>query len=366
MHVGRTRRWTRDGDQHKRIYYEVFHANKNAYVDGIHLPTVDVYECLGLSDEFCKEIAKSHDLANLNVKQSPSCEAELKKTGHVRDKHSDLTGGDCQRLLAERCVLDEPIGDISETFTALRPMAVAACSMDRKLGPKRDARKCFVVFHKLYTLFSQAAELRLTIHSAGDHSAAHETLVRAYFDCMMDEVGSALVDNMKGGLTYMSWPMHYVAEHLSGDMAAWAAWTGGLPYGRSSNQVTEHMNKVIKRYLKRNTNSGVDSENIYHSKWRQVLLRLAAKRLRRAECVAARLRKKFPCRACLKRGIVLTHRNMHYRVNSSHCNPLDRVERKNHRTGHALPACGDSTSCTSSSVSSSSDSSEEEAPLGAL
>ena len=46
------------------IYYEVFHCNKNTYVDVLHNPLVDAYdsECLGLSDEFSLELGTTHSL----------------------------------------------------------------------------------------------------------------------------------------------------------------------------------------------------------------------------------------------------------------------------------------------------------------
>ena len=73
MHVGRNMSWSKQSTRHKQIYYEVFHCNKNAYVDVLHSPLVDAYECLGLSDEFSLELGRTHSLGNLNVNQSPAC-----------------------------------------------------------------------------------------------------------------------------------------------------------------------------------------------------------------------------------------------------------------------------------------------------
>lgn len=352
--------WSRQENHHKKLYYEVFHANKNCYVDGVHVPTVDTYTCLGLSDEFSKELGRTHRLGNLNVNQSPKCLAEMNKLNHVREKHTDLTGGDCARLLSEKCTLAEPIDGISETFAALRPMAVAAVDPMRKLGPASDARKCFRVFHKIYTLFAAAQHLRLTIHTHGDQSALHQEYVRQYFDCLMDDVNSKLVKNMKAGLTYMSWPMHFVAEHLSYDMAAWAAWTGGLPFGRSSNQVTEHMNKVIKRFLRRHTNMGLSFTNMDNSKFKQLLIRVAAERLRRGEVEVVLLRKKTPCSACVKRGIVLGITNMHHRRTSKLCNSIDYIEPQKKCKGRVLSSSASARSPLRSESSSSSSSSDSD------
>ena len=324
MVVAQDLQWSTQGPGDKQMYYEIFHANKNTYVDVLHAPTVDVYACLGLSDEFCRELGKTHKLGNLNVGQSQKCIKDMRGGVHVRAQHTDLTGGDCQLLLSEKCDLVEPVEGTVTTFAVLRPMAVAATSVDSKISHARDATKCFLTFHKLYSLFAASQELRLTTTRFGDFSQQHQALVREFFDCLMDKVGSSLVRNMKGGLTYMSWPAHYMAEHISKDMAAWAKWTGGLPFGRTSSQVKEHLNKIAKRELKRHTNAHIDADNLKHSKFKQALVRLAAKTLLRAEVKTHNLRKKQPCKACIRRGIRLTSANMHCRTSSRKCNPVDR------------------------------------------
>ena len=96
-------------------------------------------------------------------------------------------------------------------------------------------------------------------------------------------------------------PSHFLAEHLSHDMHAWFLFTGGIPFGRSSNQVSEHLNKIIKKYLKRHTNCQVDGVDIRYSKFNQVLVRLGAERLRRSEVARPVLRRALPCPHCIKR-----------------------------------------------------------------
>ena len=341
MHVGQTMSWSRQATKNKQIYYEVFHCNKNCYVDVLHKPLVDAYVCLDLCDEFAIELGRTHSLGNLNVGQSDKCVRAMRDNGHIREKHTDLTGGDCQRMLNEKCELTTPVGGITATFTALRPMAVAASDRTTKAAMRNSAKNCFVTFHKLYTLFSASGKLRNTIHMWGDHSKKHQELVEEFFTVLHKEVNSKLVKNMKAGLTYLSWPAHYLGEHLSADMAAWADFTGGIPFGRSSNQVTEHMNKIIKRFLRRHTNGRVSGDNIRDSKFRQVLVRVGALRLRRSDLECEALRVSYPCKFCIKRGIVLDEDNMHSRRTSRKCNVIDRVVR---RTSHIGRAIGESDS----------------------
>ena len=102
MHIGRTMQWAHKATRPKQIYYEVFHCNKNPYVDVLHKPLVDAYICLGLSDSLSEELGQTHNLGNLNVDQSEPCIRRMRESGHIREKHGDLTGGDCQRLLNEK------------------------------------------------------------------------------------------------------------------------------------------------------------------------------------------------------------------------------------------------------------------------
>jgi hypothetical protein len=339
MLVGRKFNWSHRPSgctsRDKQIYYEVFHANKNHFVGSLHLPLIDAYQCLKLSDDFSRELGSSHSLGNLNVKQSKQCIENMRDNGHIRENHSDLTGGDCQKLLSEKCKLTFDIEGISDTFTALRPMAVAAVH-GTSPATKTHAKKAFLVFHELYELFAAAAHLRSTINKWGDFSVEHQALVEKFFRLLHAKVNSNLIPKMKAGLSYMTWPCHYIAEHMSIDMRAWAQMTGGIPFGRSSNQVTEHMNKVIKRTLKQHTNSHVSGTNKRQSKFRQALCWIGATRLRRSEVTARKIRKSPPCPFCVRRNIVLGPSNMHSRRNSRKCNPIDRIERKSTNLGRAL------------------------------
>ena len=51
--------WSRQATKNKQIYYEVFHCNKNCYVDVLHKPLVDAYVCLDLCDEFAIELGRT-------------------------------------------------------------------------------------------------------------------------------------------------------------------------------------------------------------------------------------------------------------------------------------------------------------------
>ena len=140
----------------------------------------------------------------------------------------------------------------------------------------------------------------------------------------------------EAGLTYITWPSHYIAKYLSNELAAWAVFTGSIPSGRSSNQVPEHMNKIIKRYLKQHISSGVDGVDICGSKFRQLLIRLGAERLCHSEIEMLQIWKATPCGHCHKRGIALTSSTMHYCRTSHKCNPEDRVVRVKSAMGRAL------------------------------
>ena len=97
MLVGRKFNWSHRPSgctsRDKQIYYEVFHANKNHFVGSLHLPLIDAYQCLKLSDNFSRELGSSHSLGNLNVKQSKQCIENMRDNGHIRENHSDSTGG---------------------------------------------------------------------------------------------------------------------------------------------------------------------------------------------------------------------------------------------------------------------------------
>ena len=354
MHIGRTMQWAHKATRPKQIYYEVFHCNKNSYVDVLHKPLVDAYICLGLSDSLSEELGQTHNLGNLNVDQSEPCIRRMRESGHIREKHGDLTGGDCQRLLNEKFYIPAgqlpAAGGVLRSYSVLRPLLVSACDTTTTAANRNSAKKVFAVFHKLYTYFDGSAKLRNTICTWGDQSKDHQALIEQFFTCLHKEVTSKLVKNMKAGLTYMTWPAHYLAEHLSNDMAAWSELTGGIPFGRSSNQVTEHMNKALKRFLKRHTNHQLSGENKRNSKFKQVLVRIGALRLFREETGRLRIRVSHPCKYCTARGIELDDDTMHSRRTSGKCNPEDRIVRRMSALGRAI---GESDSDSQSGSESS-------------
>ena len=90
----------------------------------------------------------------------------------------------------EKCKLTFDIEGISETFTALRPMAVAAIH-GTSPAMKTHAKKAFLVFHELYDLFAAAAHLRSTINKWDDFSEEHQALVETFFRLLHVKVGSS-------------------------------------------------------------------------------------------------------------------------------------------------------------------------------
>jgi hypothetical protein len=128
-----------------------------------------------------------------------------------------------------------------------------------------------------------------------------------------------LVDGLVPGANYMNWPDHYVAEHLSDDMRRWAALSGGLPFGRLSNQVSEHMNKVMKDLLEDHTQDGVDCQNMNRSKFKQVLRWLGIERFFPDDLAIDVLRKAHPCPKCTAEGRDLSGDRFHCRVTNKKC-----------------------------------------------
>jgi hypothetical protein len=60
-----------------QLYYDVFHADKNHFINCVWAPTVDACNNIDvsldggtLSDDLCDELARVHNLGNLNVRQS--------------------------------------------------------------------------------------------------------------------------------------------------------------------------------------------------------------------------------------------------------------------------------------------------------
>ena len=97
---------------------------------------------------------------------------------------------------------------------------------------------CFSVLHRLWALFDEAAALRNTISKRGDFSVKHQKLVQAFFDIIVAEVSSDLLENLSEGMSYIKWTDHYMVCHLSdviADMTRFADFSGGIPVGRLSN-----------------------------------------------------------------------------------------------------------------------------------
>ena len=84
----------------EQFYYDVFHADKNHFVNSVWQLAVDIYSLMDLSDDFSTQLYKSHNLGNLQVGQSEECIEKICGMGGVREKHSDITGGDRRRLAA--------------------------------------------------------------------------------------------------------------------------------------------------------------------------------------------------------------------------------------------------------------------------
>ena len=284
------------------IYYDVFHADKNHFCNCVLQPTIDIYIALGLADEFSLELGTSHSLGNLNVGQSADCIRAMNKEGHVRAAHGSITGGELRVLTSEMSIVSPAVGDITQTFTALMPLLRASQNTDLPTQTQTDTGKAFVVLHKLWSEFKIASVIRLTMSHGGDHSEKHQAAVVQFFGILKNEVNSELVNNLPHGLTYMKWPDHYVAEHLSDDMVSWAKKTGGVPFGRSSNQVAEHMNKRVKHLLEEHTNDQVSCTNKRNSKFFQVLRWLGLERFCSEKLQVEPFRKARACRYCTENG----------------------------------------------------------------
>jgi len=303
----------------KQIYYDVFHCDKNNYVNTVWMPTVDIYAKLDLSDELSRELWRTHRLSNLNVGQTEACVEEARGEGETREKHKDINGGEVRTLRMKRTKLHAPIGGITETFSVLMPLVRASGNTRLKKQIRTDALNCFKVLHRLHTSFDQAAAIRLSVSKRGDHSVEHQAHVKIFFDILTTEINAKLCPGMKDGSAYMSWPDHYMAHHLSEDMRVWAELTNGVPFGRSSNQVSEHMNKVIKRHLKRHSNSQVSTDDLRNSKFRQVLRWMAIPRLNPERFGKRRIRKGKPCAYCVRQGADVTGGRYHERRTSDLC-----------------------------------------------
>ena len=99
-------------------------------------------------------------------------------------------------------------------------------------------------------------------------------------------------------------------------------------------QVTEHMNKVVKRYFRDHTNDRVAVENITNNKFSQVLSRLAVLSLRKDEIRRPVLKAPEACPTCIRAGRAVTEVNWHCRVTSKLC--PDYVPKQGVKRGRAL------------------------------
>ena len=62
-----------------------------------------------MSDELSHELSRTHNLGNLNVRQSEKCIEDIRGKGEIREKHSDITGGDRRRLTMERIKISDEV-----------------------------------------------------------------------------------------------------------------------------------------------------------------------------------------------------------------------------------------------------------------
>ena len=311
----------------EQFYYDVFHCDKNHFVNMLWSITVDMYGLLGLSDELSHELSRTHNLGNLNVRQSEKCIEDIRGKGEIREKHSDITGGDRRRLTMERIKISDEVQKLipsdfastqTGTYAVLAPLVRALSQADASATTVRDVGACFSVLHRLWTLFDEAAALRNTISKRGDFSVEHQKLVQAFFDIAVAEVGSDLLENLTEGMSYIKWPDHYMACHLSDDMKRFADFSGGIPFGRLSNQVSEHMNHVLKVLLAEHSNDRVSVCNIHMSKFFQILRWLGVERFFEKELAVAALRNTLPCQYCTNQGHAAETIN-HHRRSSKKC-----------------------------------------------
>ena len=236
-----------------QFYYDVFHCDKNHFLNMLGSITLDIHGLLGLSDALSMELLATHNLGNLCVQQSDECIKTIRGVGAIREKHTDITGGDRRRLTGEKVgesrellrtagVSDEFVAKHgTRPFAVLSPLIAETTKQGGSERHRRDTLKCFGVLHQLWTLFDASAALQNTVsqHSDSDLSDDHQELVKAFFDLDVDEVGSDLLESLNSGASYLKWPDHYMACHLSDDMRRFAKFSGNLPFGRTSNQVSE-------------------------------------------------------------------------------------------------------------------------------
>jgi hypothetical protein len=161
----------------ENLFYDLFHADKNHFTNCVWAPTVDVMAAIRtgagatLSDDLSRELAATHNLGNLNVKQTEECKEELRKGGHIRDGHLDLIGAERRMLTEKKAACHVEGVDVSVTFAALMPLVRAAGNAAYEEAYRDAAKECFQVLHALWTAFDKASELRLSVREkTGDHS----------------------------------------------------------------------------------------------------------------------------------------------------------------------------------------------------
>jgi hypothetical protein len=177
-----------------QMYYDVFHADKNHFANCLWAVTVDVMNLIEvaggakLSDNLSRELAKTHNLGNLNVKQSETCIEEVRRGGHIRDSHTDLIGAE-RRELTDRMTDIEFEGHQVRTYAALRPLIEAANDANNNGVCREEAAASFKVLHRLWNSFAAASEIRLSVNKhIGDCSGLHQEHVQAFFDVLEREV----------------------------------------------------------------------------------------------------------------------------------------------------------------------------------
>jgi hypothetical protein len=141
----------------EQFYYDVFHCDKNHFVNMLWSITVDMYGLLGLSDELSHELSRTHNLGNLNVRQSEKCIEDIRGKGEIREKHSDITGGDRRRLTMERIKISDEVQKLipsdfastqTGTYAVLAPLVRALSQADASATTVRDVGACFGVLHQ--------------------------------------------------------------------------------------------------------------------------------------------------------------------------------------------------------------------------
>ena len=108
-----------------QFYYDVFHCDKNRFVNMLWSITLDIHGLFGLSDALSMELHATHNLGNLCVRQSDECIKTIRGMGAIREKHNDITGGDRRRLTGEKVGVSRELlrtAGVSDKFVAKHGM----------------------------------------------------------------------------------------------------------------------------------------------------------------------------------------------------------------------------------------------------